>query len=79
LAVTVRLDTFVEPAEVIAAGPDVVTIATGSRLRMDGYQVLAPSQRILGLDRSHVLSSIDLCVRRAAVFKPEVASLNMAQ
>ena len=60
LAVDVRLNTFVEAADVRAESPDVVIVATGSRPRMDGYQVMAPDVPIRGVNQVHVLSSIDL-------------------
>lgn len=60
LGVDVRLNTFADADDVLAEAPDVVLVATGSRPRMDGYQVMSPSDPIKGIDQPHVLSSIDL-------------------
>lgn len=60
LGVDVRLNSYAETDEFLAEAPDVVLIATGSRPRMDGYQLMSPSDPIGGVDQPHVLSSIDL-------------------
>ena len=60
LGVTVKLNTFADANDVLATSPAAVIIATGSRPRMDGYQLVAPDAPIRGFDQPHVLSSIGL-------------------
>lgn len=60
LGVDVRLNSYAEADDILAEAPDRVLVATGSRPRMDGYQLMSPSDPIRGVDQPHVLSSIDL-------------------
>jgi 2,4-dienoyl-CoA reductase-like NADH-dependent reductase (Old Yellow Enzyme family) len=60
LGVDVRLSTYADCGEIEVHQPDLVIVATGSRPRMDGYQLASPSQPIIGIELPHVLSSIDL-------------------
>lgn len=60
LGVDVRLSTFADAADVLAEGPDVVIVATGSLPRMDGRQAARPEVPVPGFDQRHVLSSHDL-------------------
>lgn len=59
LGVEVRLNTYVEAAEIAAEPFDMVFVATGSMPRMDGMQVADPGQPARGVDQPHVLSSTD--------------------
>ena len=60
LGVEVRLGTYMEAEDIRAVGAGVVIIATGSMARMDGHQIANPGQPARGVDRSHVVSSVDL-------------------
>ena len=60
LGVDVRLNSYVDAAEVIAEAPDHVIVATGSTPRMDGVQLAAPGEPIAGFGQPHVLSTLDL-------------------
>jgi hypothetical protein len=60
LGVVVRLNSYVEPDDVLAESPDAVIIATGSLPRMDGFQLSDPGEPAIGVDWPHVLSSHDL-------------------
>jgi thioredoxin reductase len=60
LGVDVRLNTYVELADVEAELPDLTIVATGSIPRMDGVQVGSPGEPASGIDKPHVLSSTDL-------------------
>lgn len=60
LGVDVRLSTYIEASDIEEMGADVVLVATGSRPRMDGWQVCDPSAPATGIDLPHVLSSTDL-------------------
>jgi thioredoxin reductase len=60
LGVDVRLSSYVERQDVLAEGPDVVIVATGSTPRMDGLQAACPEAPIPGFDQPHVCSSHDL-------------------
>jgi len=60
LGVTVRLSTYMDVDDVIDSGADAVVIATGSMPRMDGIQASHPGQPIRGVERSHVMSALDL-------------------
>jgi 2,4-dienoyl-CoA reductase-like NADH-dependent reductase (Old Yellow Enzyme family)/thioredoxin reductase len=60
LGVDVRLNSYVDAADVIAEGPDQVIVATGSTPRMDGVQLAAPGEPIAGFGQPHVLSTLDL-------------------
>jgi heterodisulfide reductase subunit A-like polyferredoxin len=60
VGVEVRLNTFADADYVRTERADVVIIATGSEPRRDGLQALLPGETVGGVDRPHVLSSIDL-------------------
>lgn len=60
LGVEVRLCTHVKPADVLAAAPDAVILATGSTPRMDGIQLSNPGEPVSGMQRGNVLSSWDV-------------------
>ncbi|MDB5159677.1 MAG: hypothetical protein JWR50_4384, partial [Mucilaginibacter sp.] len=60
LGVEVRLNTYVETADIAAERADHVIIATGSAPRMDGLQPSFPTQVVRGVDQPHVLSSLDV-------------------
>jgi len=60
LGVDVRLNTYVDAADVLAEGADHVIIATGSQPRMDGQQHSIPTHQVGGVEQPHVISSIDL-------------------
>jgi NADPH-dependent 2,4-dienoyl-CoA reductase/sulfur reductase-like enzyme len=60
LGVEVRLGTYMETDDVLAANPDAVIVATGSMPRMDGIQSTNPGEPIGHFDRPNVLSSVDL-------------------
>ena len=55
-----RLNSYADANDILAEKPDKVIIATGSRPRMDGFNLMAPGDPIQGIDQPHVLSSIDL-------------------
>ena len=67
LGVDVRLSTYVEASDLEALGADVILVATGSRPRMDGWQVCDPSSPASGVEMPHVLSSIDLLMSPPAI------------
>ena len=54
LGVDIRLNTYMDAADVRAEGADVVVIATGSLPRMDGYQLDDPGEPTLGVAQPHV-------------------------
>jgi 2,4-dienoyl-CoA reductase-like NADH-dependent reductase (Old Yellow Enzyme family)/NADPH-dependent 2,4-dienoyl-CoA reductase/sulfur reductase-like enzyme len=60
LGVTVRTSRFAEVADVLAAGPDVVIVATGAEPDLSGRLIAAPGTPVEGVDLPHVLSSVDL-------------------
>ena len=60
LGVDVRLNTFVEAADVEAEGADHVIVATGSVPRMNGQQHTFPTQEVPGADQPHVVSTTEL-------------------
>jgi len=60
LGVDVRLNTYVEPADIMAEGADHVIVATGSLPRMDAQQHSFPSHAVPGTDQAHVVSAIDV-------------------
>jgi hypothetical protein len=60
LGVDVRLNTYVEPEDIMAEAADHVIIATGSLPRMDAQQHSFPSHAVPGTDQSHVVSVIDV-------------------
>jgi 2,4-dienoyl-CoA reductase-like NADH-dependent reductase (Old Yellow Enzyme family)/thioredoxin reductase len=60
LGVDVRLNTYVEAADIEAIGADHVIVATGSAPRMDGVQNLNPGEPARGVEQSHVVSAIDV-------------------
>jgi len=60
LGVEVRLNTYVDAADIEAEGADHVIIATGSMPRMDGQQYTYPTQQVNGVEQPHVVSSIDV-------------------
>lgn len=60
LGVEVRLNTYVEPSDVLAEQADHVIVATGSLPRMDGLQPTNPGSPVRGVDQPHVVSSIEL-------------------
>jgi 2,4-dienoyl-CoA reductase-like NADH-dependent reductase (Old Yellow Enzyme family)/thioredoxin reductase len=60
LGVDVRLSNYVDAPDVTRVAPDLVVVATGSTPRMDGIQLAAPGEPIIGFDQPHVLSSVDL-------------------
>jgi 2,4-dienoyl-CoA reductase-like NADH-dependent reductase (Old Yellow Enzyme family) len=64
LGVTVRLNTYMEPADVEAEGADHVIVATGSSPRMDGLQPTFPSQSVPGVDLPHVVCATDVLTGR---------------
>src|SRR5439155_19767391 len=60
LGVEVRLSTYVDADDVLAAEPDAVIVATGAHERMDGIQISHPGEPIRGIDRKGVISSTEL-------------------
>ena len=60
LGVEVRLNTYVEIADIEAERPDRVIVATGSMPRLDGLQHTFPAQAVPGVGLPHVRSSIDV-------------------
>jgi 2,4-dienoyl-CoA reductase-like NADH-dependent reductase (Old Yellow Enzyme family) len=64
LGVEVRLNTYVDSADVEAEGADHVIVATGSTPRMDGLQPTFPAQAVPGVDQPHVRSSIEVLTER---------------
>lgn len=64
LGVDVRLNTYLDAADIRELGVDFVILATGSYPRMDGVQLAHPSQPASGIDQLHVLSSVDLIMGR---------------
>ena len=60
LGVEVQLNTLIEAEDVRTMAPDAVIIATGSLPRMDGIQLSHPGIPAKGMERSNVLSSIDV-------------------
>ncbi|MBV9996170.1 MAG: FAD-dependent oxidoreductase [Caulobacteraceae bacterium] len=60
LGVEVRLNTYMETADVEAENADHIIVATGSMPRMDAVQFTFPTQKVPGLDLPHVVSSIDV-------------------
>jgi 2,4-dienoyl-CoA reductase-like NADH-dependent reductase (Old Yellow Enzyme family) len=60
LGVEVHTNTYVEAAEILEQAPDTVIIATGSTPRMDGVQSACPGRPARGIQRPHVISSIEL-------------------
>lgn len=64
LGVDVRLNTYVDADDLRREHPDMVIVATGSSPRMDGIQLTAPGEPIIGFDQPHVLSSLDLFENR---------------
>jgi 2,4-dienoyl-CoA reductase-like NADH-dependent reductase (Old Yellow Enzyme family)/thioredoxin reductase len=60
LGVDVRLNTYVEAAEVLELKPDCVIVATGSQSRMDGVLGSHPHAPVEGVDRKNVFSTADL-------------------
>jgi 2,4-dienoyl-CoA reductase-like NADH-dependent reductase (Old Yellow Enzyme family) len=68
LGVDIRMGTYVEVDDVDALSPDAVIVATGSSARMDGYQTVAPGERMQGVDQPHVISTLDLLSQPKADF-----------
>ncbi len=60
LGVDVRLNSYLDADDVRAEGADIVVIATGSRPRIDGFQLDDPGEPTLGAGQPHVLSSTDV-------------------
>lgn len=60
LGVDVRLNTYVEPEDILAESADHVIIATGSIPRMDAQQHTFPAQAVPGTDQPHVVSAIEV-------------------
>jgi 2,4-dienoyl-CoA reductase-like NADH-dependent reductase (Old Yellow Enzyme family) len=60
LGVDVRLNTYVEPEDILAEGADHVIVATGSIPRMDAQQYTFPAQAVPGKDQPHVVSAIEV-------------------
>ena len=60
LGVDVRLNTYVEADDVLAETPDAVIVATGGLPRLDGIQTARPGAVARGVDKPHVVSSVDL-------------------
>ncbi len=65
LGVEVRLDSYMEAAEVLAEQADTVIVATGSLPRMDGVQFGDPGRPATGVELPHVLSSHELLLGRS--------------
>jgi 2,4-dienoyl-CoA reductase-like NADH-dependent reductase (Old Yellow Enzyme family) len=60
LGVEVRTNTYMEVEEIRAERADVVIIATGAMPRMDGIQFKLPGIPAQGVDKPHVVSSVDV-------------------
>lgn len=60
LGVEVRLSTYMDEADILAEGADAVILATGSLPRIDGEQCAIPGEPARGMDKPHVISSVDL-------------------
>lgn len=69
LGVEVRLNSYVEAADVLAEKPDAVIVATGGIPRLDGVQTARPGVEARGVDKSHVISSVDLITGGAPLGK----------
>jgi 2,4-dienoyl-CoA reductase-like NADH-dependent reductase (Old Yellow Enzyme family)/thioredoxin reductase len=69
LGVDVRLNSLAHADDIQAINPDRIIVATGSRPRMDGIQLMAPGEPIIGFDQPHVLSSNDLFSDPARTFE----------
>ena len=59
LGVEVQLNSRVDADELRTDKPDALIIATGSRARLDGYQMVRPAERMIGYDMPHVISSVE--------------------
>jgi 2,4-dienoyl-CoA reductase-like NADH-dependent reductase (Old Yellow Enzyme family)/ribulose 1,5-bisphosphate synthetase/thiazole synthase len=60
LGVDIRLNTYMDAADVAAEQADHVIVATGSMPRMDGLQHTFPAQAVGGIAQPHVVSSIEV-------------------
>jgi 2,4-dienoyl-CoA reductase-like NADH-dependent reductase (Old Yellow Enzyme family) len=60
LGVEIRLNTYMVADDVLAEKPDAVIVATGSLPRMDGVQCANPGMPAKGVEKPHVMSSIDI-------------------
>ena len=60
LGVEVRLNSFVDASDIRDENIDMVIVATGADPRMDGLYYDRPGERIAGVDRPHVMSSVDV-------------------
>ncbi|MNF30086.1 NADH oxidase [compost metagenome] len=57
LGVDIRLNTYMESAEVLAFGADALIVATGSMPRLDGVQSANPGEPVQGMEDPRVKSS----------------------
>jgi len=60
LGVEVQLGKYMDADDIRKYSADALVIATGSRPRMDGFQIANPGQPARGCDLPHVQSSVDL-------------------
>jgi len=60
LGVDVRLNTYLDAADVAAEGADDVIVATGSQPAMDGFHYNFPTMQVAGVEQPHVVSVVDL-------------------
>lgn len=60
LGVTIRTGTYIEASDVMREAPDVAIVATGAIPRTDGVLITVPGEPAVGVERSHVLSSVEL-------------------
>ncbi|GKY89254.1 FAD-dependent oxidoreductase [Sinisalibacter aestuarii] len=70
LGVDVRLNSYLEAAEILAAGVDAVVLATGSQPAMTGFQKALPRMaQMPGIATGHVWSAEDVMGRAARLGK----------
>lgn len=69
LGVDVRLGTWCEIEDVDASGADVVIVATGSRARLDGFQLNVAGEPASGCEQPHVVSSSELLLGKRPLGK----------
>lgn len=60
LDVEIKLNTYLEAADIQAEDVDTVIVATGSTPAMDGFNLQSPGDSTEGVDQAHVMSSHDI-------------------
>lgn len=66
LGVQIRTNAYMEVDDIEAEHPDVVILATGAAPKVDGWQRHRPGHVVKGVDKPHVLSSIDVLATPAS-------------